>query len=55
MGDCKDDDFRVIEGAHCERCRLDVLIVEKELYEETGLCGWCAHMMRRMIRRPNSR
>lgn len=31
------------KGARCERCRIDVPFVERELYADTGLCGWCAH------------
>jgi hypothetical protein len=30
----------------CGRCGLDIPFVEKDLYEETGMCGWCVQMTR---------
>ena len=31
----------------CDRCQIDVSFEEKELYLDTGLCGWCAHIVAR--------
>lgn len=34
------------EDVCCGRCYLPIPFEDKDLYEESGICGWCVQMMR---------